>query len=611
MPRRIVLLFLSIASAVFLLISCSTSSTTTTPAKTTSATTPPGQTTASPATTTAPPVTQASEKPKYGGTLNMTVAPAITVWDATRQITGVFNLHMNSLWEGDWTKGPAGGYGTKETDWGFGNNDIFSMKAGMVAESWKWSVDGDKKEGTIVYQIRPGVKWGLNPNSEASRLVNGREVTADDVVFSLKRAVTWNLGFVFSSNAELRTADIQKTGPREVTIKVPYSALYNAITRFGDAIFIIPPEVVNKYGDMSDWKNQVGTGAFMITDYVTDSMCTAVRNPSFFLKNPIGPGKGDQLPYIDRIKVLAIPDTSTRNAALRTGKLDQSVPLTYDDANELRKTKGLIEIKSSHWQGRGTPYFMRTDTKPFDDVRVRRAMNMAIDRESILKGQYDGNGQVFPFPFAYVKEYDALYYKPADFTTEIKAIYTYNPEGAKKLLAEAGYPNGFKTQILVNANSQTEQDMATIFKGFWDKIGVNAEMVLRDPTTKGNMSTNWTHLAITPDTTGPVAVFPVGNTFTGIRYNLSIIKDDKVNQYMANVRSLAITDLNAAMKEYREMTKYALDQAWHVPDVVGPQSLMYWPWLKNYSGEITIGYDDATWPQYIWIDQDLKTKMGY
>jgi peptide/nickel transport system substrate-binding protein len=541
----------------------------------------------------------------------MTVAPAITIWDPTRQITGIFNLFMNSLWEGDWTKGPAGGYGTKETEWGFGNNDIFAYKAGIIAESWNWTVDADKKEGTIVYQIRPGVHWGLNSNSEASRLVAGREVTADDVVYSLQRAVTWNLAFVYSSNAELRTASITKTGPTEVTIKVPYTALYNAITRFGDAIFIVAPEVVKKYTDLSDWRNQVGTGPFIITDYVTDSSCTAVRNPNFFMQNPIGPGKGDQLPYIDKVKVFAIPDVSTRNAALRTGKLEQAVPLTYDDANELRATKGLVEIKSTHWQGRGTPYYMRTDTKPFDDVRVRRAMNMAIDRQAILDGQYDGNGQLFPFPFAYVKEYDALYYKMDDWTPEIKAIYTYNPEGAKKLLAEAGYPNGFKTQMLLNANSQTEQDMGTIFKGMWDAIGVNVEMVLRDPTTKGNMSTNWTHLPITPDTTGPVAVFPVGNTFTGIRYNLSIIKDQKVLDYMTNVRALAINDLTAAMKEYREMTKYALEQAWHVPDVVGPQSLFYWPWVKNYSGEITIGYDDASWPQYIWIDQDLKKSMGY
>jgi len=595
----LILSFLTIGALA--LASCGGGGTTTT---TTSPATTSTTTTTAPSTTT-----QGPEKPKYGGTLTITVAPAITVWDPTRQITGIFNLYLNSLWEGDWTKGPAG---TGETDWGFGNNDIFDLKEGRIAESWKWSFDADKKEGTIVYQIRPGVHWSLDQNNAASRLVAGREVTADDVVFSLKRGATWNLGFVFSSNAELRTASIEKTGQREVTIKVPYTALYNAITRFGDAIFIIPPEVVNKYTDLSDWRNQVGTGPFIITDYVTDSSCTAVRNKNFWMTNQIGPGKGDQLPYVDRIKVMAIPDVSTRNAALRTGRLDHAVPLTYDDANELRKSQPkLVEIKSTHWQGRGTPYYMRTDKPPFDNVLVRQAMNMAIDRQAILEGQYDGNGDIFPFPFAYVKEYDALYYKMADWTPEIKEIYTYNPEKARQLLKDAGLPNGFQTEMLVNANSSVEQDMATIFVEQWSKIGVTVNLVLRDPTTKGNMSTAWTHQPMIPDTTGPVAVFPVGNTFTGIRYNLSIIKDQKVLDYFANIRALAITDLQAAMKEYREMTKYALLNAWHVPDVAGPQSLMYWPWIKNYRGEITVGYDDATWMQWIWIDEDLKAKMGY
>ena len=142
-------------SALLILASCGQGGTTT------PATTVPVATTTSETTTTKPAsTTVAVEKPKYGGTLSITVAPAITVWDPTRQITGIFSLYLNSLWEGDWTKGPAGGYGTKETDWGFGNNDIFDLKAGRIAESWKWSVDADKKEGTIVYQIRPGSALG-------------------------------------------------------------------------------------------------------------------------------------------------------------------------------------------------------------------------------------------------------------------------------------------------------------------------------------------------------------------------------------------------------------------------------------------------------------------
>lgn len=552
------------------------------------------------------------EVPKYGGTFSLVAGAPFTTWDPTRIITGtVPGLYLNSLWEGDWSRGSAGGYGTKETDWGFGNNDIFDLKLGYLAESWKWTIDEAKQEGTIVYQIRPKVRWALDPNNEASRLVNGREVTADDVVFSLSRATTWSLAFVYSINAELRNVPITKTGPREVTIKVPYDALYTAITRFGDAIFIVPPEVVNKYGDLSNWRNQVGTGPFIITDYVEASAVTAVRNPNYWMKDPVGPGKGNQLPYVDRVQVMVITDASTRNAALRTGKIDWNVPLTYDQAKEIRQTaKGIIEIQSSHWQGRGSPMFMRTDTPPFTNVLVRRAMNMAIDRETINRDLYEGKGDPFPFPFAYTKEYDAMYLKPTDpdYPPILKEIYSYNPEKARQLLKEAGYPNGFKTTLLLTSG---EVDYASILMEMWAKIGVEVEFMVREIGDKTSMCLGWRHPALVSDTTGPVAVFMVGNSFTGKRYNLSIIDDPVITESLKKVRIAAITDLRQAMREYREMTKYALEQAFHIPDVSGPVSLFYWPWVKNYSGEICVGYDDMTFMQWVWIDQDLKKSMGY
>ena len=125
------------------------------------------------------------EVPKYGGTLSLASGMGISQWDPTRIITGtVPGLYLNSLWEGDWSRGPAGGYGTGETDWGFTNNDIFDLKMGMIAESWEWTIDAETQEGKIVYQIRDNVHWALDPDKEASRLVNGRKVTADDVVFT-------------------------------------------------------------------------------------------------------------------------------------------------------------------------------------------------------------------------------------------------------------------------------------------------------------------------------------------------------------------------------------------------------------------------------------------
>jgi len=602
--QKVVWSLLAILTCVILISSCAQSgeTTTTVPTKTSTITTAPPSVT-----------TKTSDKPQYGGTLSLATGMDVGTWDPVRNITGeIWGCYLNSLWEGDWTKGPAGGYGTRDTDWGFGNNDIFAYKMGIIAENWKWSVSDDGKTGTIVYQIRPGVKWYLDSNNAASKLSNGREVTADDVVYSLQRATTYNLAFVFNSNPGLRNVPITKTGPREVTITVPYNELYNAIIRFGDAVFITPADVVQKY-DMTQWRNQVGTGPFIVTDYVSGSMCTLERNPDFWMKNPIGPGKGDQLPYLDKVKVMVVPDASTRLAALQTGKVDRIVPLFYDDANQIRQTQPkLVEVKSSHWQGRGYPFFMRTDKPPFDDILIRKAMNMAIDRKSINDSQFGGEGDVFPFPFAYVKEYDPVYYKQADWTPEIKDIYTYNLDGAKKLLSDAGYPNGFKTEL---ALVQADVDLASIYVEMWSKIGVTVEMQVKEPTIKMNMEYAWTHTPLIQETTGPLSIFMIGNSFYGIRYNLSCLKgppyESVIEKYLTDCRVAAITDLTQAMKIYRDMTKYALEQAFVVPDVASPCSMFYWPWLKNYSGEITIGYDDMSFPWYIWIDKEMKKTMGY
>ncbi len=578
---------------------------------TTTTTTPPVTTGG---VTTAPKTTAvSSDKPKYGGTLTLATGMDVGTWDPARNITGeIWGAYVDSMWEGDWTKGPAGGYGQKLTDWGFGNNDIFAYKLGIIAEDWKWTVSEDGKTGKIVYHVRPGIKWQMVPNSAAAKLANGREVTADDVVWSFQRATTYSLAFTFNSNPGLRNAPIEKTGPNEVTVTLPFNELYNGIIRFGDAVFIEPADVATKF-DMADWRNQVGTGPFMVTDYVSGSMCTLDRNPNFFMKNPIGPGKGDQLPYLDKLKVMVVPDASTRLAALQTGKVDRIVPLFYDDANQVRKTQPkLVEVKSTHWQGRGLPFFLRSDKPPFDNIKVRMAMNMAIDRNEINKSTYGGEGDPFPFPFAYVKDYDPLYYKQADWTDGMKSIYTYNPDGARALLKEAGYPSGFKTTMTVTGTNATEMDAAQIFQAYWAQIGVQVELHPVEGTIKMNMEYAWTHDPIIPETTGPISIFMVGNSFYGIRYNLSIIKDPQIEKYLSDTRQLAITDLTASMKKYREMTMYALEKGvWHVPDVASPCSLFYWPWLKNYSGEITIGYDDMSFMWYIWIDQDLKKNMGY
>ncbi len=316
-------MFSVLLAGIFLLSACGPSATTTTPAKTSAPPTTTSQPTTKPPTTTAPPAAQA---PKYGGILRLSLPTDLTQgWDSvvlsSAVPNAVYGITNEPIWWGDWTKGPAGGYGTSDTDWG-GHFDLWPLMDGRSAEKWSWKANADGT-GTVVYTVRQGVKFALNPNSPASVLVNGRQMTADDVLFSLKQLCTDPRAYIAKANPELNAAKFTKTGPWEVTVNLPVNALVTAIARMGMYGRVEPPEVVQKYGSLSDWHNNVGTGPFMLTDFVSGSVATLKRNPNYYLKDPIGPGKGNQLPYIDELRYLIIPDGSTREAAMRTGKIDQ------------------------------------------------------------------------------------------------------------------------------------------------------------------------------------------------------------------------------------------------------------------------------------------------
>ena len=586
-----------------------TASTPTTPTTPTTPAAPSAPVTEPPQKESAKP---AAKVPKYGGTLTLSSTTDISVWDPARVVTSaVIDLTNLQTFEGDWAKGIAGGFGTSETDWAYGNNDLFDLKTGYLAESAKWSFDTAKNEGAIIYQIRQGVHWAFDPTSEASRLVNGREMTADDIVYSLQRNTTWSQGYVYLNQPELRSANITKTGPWEVTVKVPFPTLITAISRYNDTVRIVPHEVVEKYGDMNAWQRVVGTGPFILKQVVPGSVMLLERNANYFMKDPVGPGKGNQLPYLDGVKIIILPDASTRQAALRTGKIDLMSLLTREEANSLKKTTStLLEFISTSNQGRGNPPLnMKIDTAPFNDIRVRRAMMMAIDFEAILQGYWGGQGQIYTFPHSKIKEYEELYLDFNDYPASAKELFSYNPDKARQLLKEAGYPTGFKTSIILTS---TEVDFVSIYKDYLSRVGIDMALDIKESAAKTTIQVAKSHTAMITGDTAPVAIFSNGQPFSGTAHNnRSMVNDPYINDTLVKVRLAALTDMHQAMVMYREMTKYVVDQAYAIPAVIGSFHTLWWPWLKNYSGELTVGYDDPIWPSFIWYDETLKKSMGY
>jgi peptide/nickel transport system substrate-binding protein len=597
MKKPILLLTICLVAAGLLLAACS------------------GQATA-PASSTAKASTSpvaaapAAEKPQYGGTLTIPWGTDVQGWDSAKYPAGFLSQNAfiyDTPVLNDWAKGTAG---TNQCDWSVGSQKRVDYTIGQIAESFEMP-----QQGTIIFHIRHGVHFSLDPNNPASQLVNGREVTADDVVFSMKRHLSSPTSYLaVSEPAMAKSTEVTKIDNYTVQVKTPPASL-DSMWLLLSAREIWAPEVINKYGDVTDWHNAVGTGAFMIKDYVSGSALTLVKNPNYWEKDPVGTGKGNQLPYVDSIKFLILPDLSSALAAFRTGKLDQlggsntNVVITHDDAMSLIKTNPEVKYKKA--PGGILAISMRTDKPnlPFKDLKVRQALMMATDFQSIKNQLDSGDDEILTFPLANIKGYDKAYMAMNEMPADVQALYNYNPDKAKQLLAEAGYPNGFKTKI-TTFNNPDYIDYLSAVKAMWAKVGVDVTI---QPMEFGaymgmTMSRQYEEMLygffVQPGPYAQLFDFRGNSTF-----NRSWINDPKVEATYNEILKYDLTDQAKVDKLHHDIMPYVLSQAWYIPRPT-PNVYYFWqPWLKNYNGEVDLGYNPS-WGKYVWIDQNLKKQMG-
>ncbi len=540
-------------------------------------------------------------QPQYGGTLN--VVSTVDTYGFDDAIVPHANCYLlkftnDEIVQGDWSKGNAGGYGTKECEWFLPGVNRLQHKAGSIAESFEL-----QGKDTVILRLRKGVKFHNKPPA------NGREVTVDDVVFSLKRHLTLPTSYfrmTYPKAAE--TTQITTPDPYTVVIKTnpEYMIIGDLFTILNDYACIFPKEAVEQFGNMNDWKNSVGTGPFMLTEYMRGSHAILSRNPTFWEKNPIGPGKGDQLPYIDQVKWLVVPDESTQHALFRAGDID-ILSCDWEVAQEFLKDTRLKYIRYLDDYAQAV-IFMRTDKKnsPYADVRVRRALSMAIDNKKILNEYYGGEGTLLKWPIVYAKEYSGAYVPLEQLPRSVQELFEYHPDKAKQLLAEAGYPNGFKAKIICY-NHRAYLDPLQMVKDMWSKIGVELEIEPKDYATFQGIAIRRAYDDMLYGWYGGIGAFWKGISWTTQSYaNGSYINDPRCAQTRQDMLA-AFPDENKIDQIHREFMPYLLDQAYVIQLPAGYSYRFWWPWVRNYNGESSIGhYNVGNFAKYIWIDQEMK-----
>jgi peptide/nickel transport system substrate-binding protein len=385
------------------------------------------------------------------------------------------------------------------------------------------------------------------------------------------------------------------------------------ITRLFDAGCVQPPELID-FDHGRDWRNACGTGPYILVDFVPDNAAKLVRNPNYWGTDPVGPGKGNQLPYLDGVKILYIPDLSTRLAGLRTGKIDQMGGITIEDADTLRSQCPdiLDEPRGSNYAGVAV---MRQELEPFNDVRVRQAMTISIDYDEINQALYKGLGHVPSYPFWYTKANAALYVglDDPDCPESVRELFSYNPERARELLKEAGYPNGFKTQIILTA---AQAEYYSIIKEYWADVGIELEFDIKEGGQMFNilMSREFPALGVT-GCSPPALYLQLSSIYyggKGVGTNYGSINDPIINEVYNKINIAALTDEYEAMKILRDITPHILTQCYAINCPRYPVYTFWWPWLRNYSGEVDVGYSGGlSWARWVWIDEDLKVSTGH
>jgi peptide/nickel transport system substrate-binding protein len=307
---------------------------------------------------------------------------------------------------------------------------------GDLAESWTQPSDT-----TYVFKLRRGVRFHAKPP------VNGRELTAEDVKFTFERMLT-----EAGSNASMYRAIAKVEAVDRYTVRFTLSepfAWFLDMVASPMAGGIVARECVEKWGDLKKPEAVIGTGPWMLESYRPNVSLTMVRHPGYFV-----PG----LPYIDRVELLVDEDNASRMAAFLAGRYD----LGWEFAGTINRTDW-VQIKDRLRQTRPTlrtvefpsnvvnDLAMRTDQKPWSDVRVRQAVSMAIDRREIIEATLEGVGVVNgPLPAAL-----GDWALPIDQLGEGARNYRHDPAEARRLLAAAGYPSGFPASVCFNSYGST------------------------------------------------------------------------------------------------------------------------------------------------------------
>ena len=323
-----------------------------------------------------------------------------------------------------------------------------------VAESWEISED----KLTYTFKLRD------------TKFSNGDPVTAEDVLFSLEKASADSapLGFLYAPIKSIEAVDPKTV---KMTLKQAYTPVLSALSAYSAAVV---SKKAYEAGADAFGQKPVCTGPFVVEEYSRGTRVVLAKNPDYWEK-----GKdGQSIPYVDKVEMRYVADSNARVLGLKNGDFDAIAIVPFNQAESL---KSMPEVKLEEAPIFRLDYvYLNHKAKPLDKKELRLAMNLAADREAIMKVVFFGYGKI---PNSYMPS--------VNFHSDAVEMIPYDLEKAKEMVKASGY-KGQPIKLMVDTGNAPSKQVATILQQGWTEAGMKVEIVefdvgtAFDMTTKGN-----------------------------------------------------------------------------------------------------------------------------
>lgn len=368
---------------------------------------------------------------------------------------------------------------------------------------------------------------------------NGDPVTAEDVKYTFERIANPKNSATFKNELSIiDSIDAVDDKTVVMTLKEP-SASFVHYLALPESVIVSKKWTEEKNGDLN--ANPMGAGPFEFVKWT--------KGQELVVKQFSGYYKTDKDP-VDNIRFIFYPDENTRVNALRAGDVDLIDSVPWKDSASLEQDSNL---KLDSVSGPFMQLQFNTQFTPFSDPRVRKAIAYAIDRNTIINTAFNGRGEPI-YGMAIPEGY-------MGYNEKFTNYFEYNIDKAKELLAEAGYPNGFKARLLATAQYAYHQQTAVAIQSELKKIGIEVELDLPDWATRIKKNTEGSYDFLVAGTAGDITDADwLSNFYAGgaVRLNNSAYFDDpEINKLLDEGRKEP--DEKKRSQIYEQLIERSLD----------------------------------------------------